>query len=532
MQQFVTMSLDLFLASTSYEEARRHVNAVRFDWVIRKLQGAPLQSVLNSLVEKHSLTSNLEALYFIRAGLEKRPSCANCGKGVRFENGWRTYCSKKCASQHPNTLAKRKATTLDRYGVEHFRNHEACATTSWLRYGTEFPMQAESILEKRKTTVRDRYGVDSVLSGGSSVRNQIVYEVPYRKISKTLTNLATDYDITPLFSVSEYVVGEGRFTRYLFKHNKCGKTFKSLLHNAKFGCKKCFPKYQSAQERLIISWLEEAGIEVEPLDRKILKPLEIDIWVPKSKIGIEVNGIYFHSTQRGTQKRYHLEKTTRAESQGFSLLHFFSNEIAQKPAIVRSMILAKLGISRKIAARKCAIKQIRSSEATAFFNRTHLQGGCRAKTCIGLFYEDELVAAAAYGAARIVNNSIELLRFSSELNTIVVGGFSKLQHYFEASLSPGTNLISYADRRWSSGNLYKQTGWQLTNVNSPVAWYFNPGESDLTVKLHHRTAFQKFKSMAKLKLTSSEKTNEELAEELRFWNIFDCGTLTFKRKIV
>ena len=62
----------------------------------------------------------------------------------------------------------------------------------------------------------------------------------------------------------------------------------------------------------------------------------------------------------------------------------------------------------------------------------------------------------------------ELSRFSSSKH--VIGGAGKLLKYFERVYKP-KSLITYADRRFSQGNLYYKLGFTFDHFSSPNYFY-------------------------------------------------------------
>jgi len=62
-------------------------------------------------------------------------------------------------------------------------------------------------------------------------------------------------------------------------------------------------------------------------DKTILnnKNKEVGIYLPEYKIGIEFNGLYWHS-ELYKEKNYHLNKTEECEKQGVELIHIFEDE--------------------------------------------------------------------------------------------------------------------------------------------------------------------------------------------------------------
>ena len=99
-------------------------------------------------------------------------------------------------------------------------------------------------------------------------------------------------------------------------------------------------------------------------NRVILDGKEIDIYIPEIKLGIEFNGLYWHSEEGGKDSKYHLNKTELCESNGIKLIHIFEDEWLYKKNIVKSRLKNILGLTEnKIYARKCEIKEISSRDS-------------------------------------------------------------------------------------------------------------------------------------------------------------------------
>lgn len=273
---------------------------------------------------------------------------------------------------------------------------------------------------------------------------------------------------------------------------------------------------------------------VEINNRKLIYPLELDIYVPEKKVAIEFDGLLFHSYGKSEYAKYnntdedskeHLNKTLLCEEKGIQLLHIFENEWIdkQKQEIWKSVIKNKLGlIDKKIYARKCEIKPIENKEKEKFLNSNHLQGSCPSSINLGLFYNNELVSVMTFGKSRFNKKyKYELLRFCNKINSVVVGSASKLlKHFIEQY---GKSIISYANRRWSNGNLYKKLGFIFLINTEANYFYFKPNENIL----YSRIKFQKHKLNKIL-----EKYNKELTEAQNMYNngyrkIFDCGNQVY-----
>ena len=66
----------------------------------------------------------------------------------------------------------------------------------------------------------------------------------------------------------------------------------------------------------------------------------------------------------------------------------------------------------------------------------------------------------------------ELLRFSNKKGYSVIGGASKLFSHFIKENNP-IEVISYADRRWSKGNLYEQLNFNFSHTSEPKLFLCN-----------------------------------------------------------
>jgi len=116
-------------------------------------------------------------------------------------------------------------------------------------------------------------------------------------------------------------------------------------------------------------------------------------------------------------------------------------------------------------------------------------------------------------------NHYELLRFCSQINTTVVGGASKLFTYFLKNYEP-ESVISYADRCWSNGNLYRRLGFKEVSITKPNYYYvigqvrknrFNY-RKDKLVKMGH----------------DKNKSESLIMEELGYHKIYDSGNLKYE----
>jgi len=296
----------------------------------------------------------------------------------------------------------------------------------------------------------------------------------------------------------------------------------------KYGCQKCSNAGVSGGEKELVKFIKSLRIKLIEGDRKILNNLELDVYVPSKKIAFEFDGLYWHS-ENFKDKNYHLNKTELCEEKGIKLIHVFEDEWMFKKDIVKSRIKNILGLTgNKIYARKCEIREVKSSESKLFLNDNHIQGNVNSKIKLGLYYNNELVSLMTFGSLRknlnqsSVDNVYELLRFCNKLNCSVIGGADKLLKHFIKEYNP-KEIISYADRRWSQGELYERLGFDFIH-NSGINYSYVIGN-----KRENRFNYRK-------DILIKEGFNKELSEhkimlERGIYRVYDCGSKKYSLKI-
>jgi hypothetical protein len=289
------------------------------------------------------------------------------------------------------------------------------------------------------------------------------------------------------------------------------------------GCPKCGLSYDKSENELK-EFLKSLNISFIENTRKIISPLELDIFIPSHNMAIEYNGLYWHS-EIHKPSNYHLNKTELCEKQNVKLIHIFEDEWLFKQDIVKSRLKNLLGLTEnRIYARKCVIKEVNIKKYKTFLDDNHIQGSVNSSIRVGLYYNDELVSLMTFGKGRIAlggnSNQYELLRFCNKLNTNVIGGADKLLKYFIKTYQP-KEIISYADRRWSQGNLYEKLNFINTHTSAPNYWYI------FGRKRKYRFGFRK--SILVKEGFDINKTEHEIMLERNIYRIYDCGTIAYKK---
>lgn len=337
------------------------------------------------------------------------------------------------------------------------------------------------------------------------------------------------------YSQTHYVTTYGEVTIICAEHGPFTQTPINHLQSS-HGCPECGLRSQgqftglTRQEVDCSEWLRSLGFDVENNVRllrgraeKNESAQEIDIWMPRENVGIEMHGLYWHSEKFQTE-RCHLIKTERAEAQGIKLLQVFEDEWRDKQQIVKNVILQRLGRAQRLQARKLAVAEIEYAAAAALHDTWHLQGSVRTGTAhIGLFDGENLVAAATFGRTRFgAEQQWELLRYSTAGFTIV-GGLAKMLKLFSKGRA-GT-LLTYADRRWFTGSAYIAAGFASLGASAPG--YFWTDE----IRRLPRYQFQRSSIQRVIPSASSELSESENARRAGWRKIHDCGMLRFEKTL-
>jgi hypothetical protein len=268
-----------------------------------------------------------------------------------------------------------------------------------------------------------------------------------------------------------------KFSQYEGNHTYCD------------GCPSCEDEGENNKnEKEIIDLIQNnyAG-EIRVTNGNVFGHTEIEIFLPELKFEINYYKTYWQIESisgRGKQSK----KLKAAEENGHRLIQIFEHDWSVKKEIIKSRILNYIIPGEKIFARKTEIITLNNRDKNNFLSDNHMQGMDVSSIYFGLKYEDRLVACMTFGKSRYDKNyDYELIRYCSIKGTNVIGGASRLLSHFRESHKG--SVLSYADRKWSNGNLYKQLGFQFDGNTDQSYFYYNIKNKTI----HHRMNFQKHK---------------------------------------
>lgn len=355
---------------------------------------------------------------------------------------------------------------------------------------------------------------DSFLAGGDGCK-ECAYEQmasqnrrppeAFVELAKKLHNGFYNYDL------KDYKNQNSSITIICPKHGEFSQTPKHHLRGQ--GCPNC---KTSAGQLEILNFLEEhyKG-EILLNDRSCISPYEIDLYIKDIKVGIEFHGNFYHSYNRSETTKEKLRHSHKADcASNIKLYQFYESEWYRKQDIVKSMILNAIGYSSRIMARKCEIKQLSFNEYKDTLLDWHISGYKSAEIRLGLFNDGEIVSVL--GMVKHKQYQWEIARFASKLGYIVNGGFSKLFSHFVKTAKP-TQVMTFADRRFSKGNCYLKNGFVLDSITKPN-YYYTKG-----LDLYSRVKFQKHKLKDLLPVFEESLTESENMFSNGYRRIWDAG---------
>jgi hypothetical protein len=460
-----------------------------------------------------------EKMYHYYHNITEKPLC-KCGNLITFINfnkGYSKHCSQKCTHSDKEVIEKTKKTIIDKYGVDNLQKSDIIKekryNTNIKKYGVMHPAQSKDIQTKMKNTNLKNIGV-YYPAQNINVRNKYYKTIIDKNFLKYENLIDLDYENKKMTFKCDF--GEDHnfnISMELFQNRKQAKL--KL-------CTICNTKFTSLSENNFLELFKD--INYIHNDRNIIKPLELDIYLPELKLAFEYNGLYWHN-ELNKEKNYHLNKTELCEQQGIQLIHIYEDDWIYKQDIVKSIINNKLGNCEKIFARKCEIKEISDNKLIKLFLDTnHIQGFVGSKIKIGLFYNNELVSLMTFGERRVAmgkkstNGEFELLRFCNKLNMNVIGGASRLFKYFIMNYN-SKEIITYADRSFSQGKLYETLGFKFVGKTEPNYYYIVDGIR------HHRFNYRKDKLIKEG--FDSNKSEHDIMLERKIYRIYNSGNLKF-----
>jgi hypothetical protein len=483
------------------------------------------------------------------------------------ENRWFLICSKCNRNSEVRKIIsiKTELNNLNKYGVKNVSELQE-VKQKISQYKQEYKYEEQ---QKREKTCLERYGVKNVMFNQDvklkhkeivtslDYRNKVstIQRQLYRESKKVFTeemikkfvkctresNMKKGYsnfiknvkenNLATNVTLEDWKNNGGYGGTYIVKCLECGNEFQLCPVNNPIKCLNCNNNFRSTYEDEIYDFIKSINeeIKIERNVRNLLDDnnLEIDIYLPEYKLGIEFNGSYWHSSVFKYPK-YHQDKVLKAKQNGIRLIHIFEHEYIKNKEKILGLLMSLVNKSQnKVYGRQCNVKEINVEQYRDFLNMYHMQGYQHSNIMLGLYYNKELISVLGLGKPRFNKNyQYELIRYCVNYDYYVVGGFDKLIKYFIDNYQP-ESIISYVDLKYFDGSNYDNSKFfEFKEVTNPSYVYVSTKTFDVIKRLDA----QKHKLPEIL-----EKFNPKLSEYDNmilngYYRIYDCGNLVYTYK--
>lgn len=314
--------------------------------------------------------------------------CGKETKYVNITRGYLLTCSKECSTLDEDRIKKIKNTKLVRYGSPNYNNIEKYKETCEKKYGSSFYLGSDVAKNRIENVLLEKYGVSNISKLSSTIQKirqtnfkRYGTEKPqglqWFKDRKNKTNLEKYGNTVPCNRDNQGLSKATKYRKYgTSSYNNRSKSVKTVQQiildiESKYQCTnlsklikkygvswlyllKNIPKHNYYNTYLFIdnyyieqieriylnpsgrSLLEKFFIDIVlsyfPRNsvylnsRKIIPPLELDIYIPSLKLAIELNGTYYHSFKTVMDKDYHQNKSNLCRLLGIRLIHIYEFE--------------------------------------------------------------------------------------------------------------------------------------------------------------------------------------------------------------
>ena len=264
------------------------------------------QGLSHHLKSKHNIDKKLYYDAYIKSNEEGL--CKICGNKTTFAGltiGYRQYCSQSCVHLDKDVQNKYNLTMKNRYGYEHcFQNkdiqekaHISLITNKNYKSNFSNPGVIEKLSKIRINKI-NQFEKDNNCTQYKKITDKYNSTVWY-KLRLPKLKLGKD-----CFIENKYL---GLIDEYMTLYN-------SQLHHV------------SKAEKTLVQYIKSFYTKkVIENNRSIIKPYELDIYLPDINLAIEYNSIWFHSTKNRPEKYYHINKSILCKEKNiFDLFIFMS----------------------------------------------------------------------------------------------------------------------------------------------------------------------------------------------------------------
>lgn len=425
------------------------------------------------------------------------------------------------------------------------------------KHGTEFTFQAESVKKKIKNSLdnsdkdfrigtkrwkkmlKDKYNVTNVskLEHIKQIKIQ-TYNYKYgvdnpaamqignykdwNNFKDFIEPLEWDcYELAEFFEVSYYSIRS--------------KAYKEDAMNSI----KDFYKY-SQPELQLKNRLEKMGLiegeDFMPHNRTIIKPLELDFYLPTINLAIEISPTYTH--QYGFfgrfEERYHYDKFQLAKTQGVELITIFDwHDLAHIEETIKVRMkhsdINTVNISQCImnSDTKLSNSDILFLTSNGIFSNPNLI--YNEDYIIRVIYENKLIALAVF--SNIENtSSVKLENLSLKRDYFIPNILNSILNIYTSENKNISDIIAYSDNSLGKSDIYIKVNFKLEKVNKGVLMWHHL-KKDKFIKDSSLNKYIDDNYNNKTNQINSDLDSHDIIRQEGFLPIYDCGYKKWRLKL-
>lgn len=427
--------------------------------------------------------------------------CIICGisfhtKKYQYDNNIRKTCSKKCSSiyrsKYKISEKREEIEALIKKGFRFFEIAKELAINkkSLEYYLNTWKLKAVKPVIARLTPEQKIELPNLYLSGIKANALARKYKVGVREVYRCLkeSNILirrrgelTDSEVASrLNSGMEILERRSKFILVRCKIHP-EEVYSRQAADIGGGCLICGNNSTSSGEQELFDEIQKMNAQAQHRVKIPGSRQEVDIFIPDLNIGIEYNGLYWHSEAIKQNRKFHKEKLDLCSSKGLTLYNIFEHEWVERKKQVLSYLESKVAApKRKIFARHCTVKVFIDEEdldkAKDLIESTHIQGYAASKFIIGLEYKNELIGVCTFNRHHRggQNNTIFLKRLCFKSGVAVIGGTERMVAYAKRFFKEKgyKKMATWSDNRYSEGLVYKRAGFNLVSELDVDYFYF------------------------------------------------------------
>ena len=320
----------------------------------------------------------------------------------------------------------------------------------------------------------------------------------------------------------------------------------TILKHLKLNGVETRPSNSSIPERIINRFVK-GFIDKDVLSnpRDFIPSGEVDVLSHKYKIGIEYNGLLWHSDKyyKGQNINYHLDKTNEVEANGYRLIHIFEDEYLNKEYLIFNKILELFNVDKYVGSDFNYFKMLDFKTSEEFLLSVDSLYQLKDKVVVSdakientTNIEDVLVNKLSLQITQDYDKLFYIKQGNKKLGVITVKG-SKLKEVLVNPVYKIVNLetliINFIkennikcvtlDKRWFSetNNLFKKIPSSVYH-SEPKRFYLKGYKRFDNINVEHYKTHYLHKRKYK-----EGMTDEEFLSKCNVFSIYDCGYFTY-----